>query len=314
MTTDKSNTSVFRETPHRLLELTELPVTGRSVLVDPCLMVSDNLDFSLPLSLFSFSKGEPVRLGVPFKIRFTMTLLCLEGSMRIKINMVEHTVTKGDLFVAVEGMIGQCEEMSSDLKIIMIAFADSFPSETNLKMMSLVAERLQSQPLIRVSADDMADMVAIYKMMRRKIDDPEFPWKREVAVSALQTIYCYACGYWMPSGHAEKRKLTRKQQIFEDFIKLVGEYATCERSLQFYAGKLCLTPKYLSQVVLETGGRPARQWICDRVVLEAKALLKGEHLTIQQISERLNFPNQSFFGVFFKKATGYSPRVYRDEV
>ena len=116
MTTDKSNTSVFRETPHRLLELTELPVTGRSVLVDPCLMVSDNLDFSLPLSLFNFSKGEPVRLGVPFKIRFTMTLLCLEGSMRIKINMVEHTFPKGELLEPDEGRIWLVREIGAEIK------------------------------------------------------------------------------------------------------------------------------------------------------------------------------------------------------
>ena len=50
------------------------------------------------------------------------------------------------------------------------------------------------------------------------------------------------------------------------------------------------------------------------MILEAKALLKSERLTIQQISEMLNFANQSFFGVFFKRATGRSPKSYREEI
>ncbi|MDR1180556.1 MAG: helix-turn-helix domain-containing protein, partial [Bacteroidales bacterium] len=53
-------------------------------------------------------------------------------------------------------------------------------------------------------------------------------------------------------------------------------------------------------------------WIDNFVILEAKALLKSTNMTIQQISDELNFPSQSFFGKSFKRIVGMSPKMYRD--
>jgi AraC-like DNA-binding protein len=50
------------------------------------------------------------------------------------------------------------------------------------------------------------------------------------------------------------------------------------------------------------------------VVTESKALLYSTDLTIQEISERLNFHSQSDFGKFFKKLTGLSPNQYREKI
>ena len=65
-------------------------------------------------------------------------------------------------------------------------------------------------------------------------------------------------------------------------------------------------------MVYAVSGRHAGDWIRDYVILEAKALLKSRKYTIQQISDMLNFANQSFFGVYFKKEVGCSPKAYQN--
>lgn len=47
------------------------------------------------------------------------------------------------------------------------------------------------------------------------------------------------------------------------------------------------------------------------MILEAKNLLKYSTMSIQEISYSLNFPNQSFFGKYFKNHTGQTPSEYR---
>ena len=89
------------------------------------------------------------------------------------------------------------------------------------------------------------------------------------------------------------------------------EYYKEERSLGFYAGKLCITPKYLSLISKDVSGRSAGEWIDQYVVLEAKTLLKSTRMSIQEIADVLNFANQSFFGKYFKHHTGISPKEYR---
>ena len=83
------------------------------------------------------------------------------------------------------------------------------------------------------------------------------------------------------------------------------------RSVSFYADRLCLTAKHLSSVVKEVSGKTAGEWIDNFVILEARALLKSSDMSIQQIAEHLNFANQSFFGKYFKHFIGMSPKAYR---
>ena len=72
-----------------------------------------------------------------------------------------------------------------------------------------------------------------------------------------------------------------------------------------------MNPKYLSTVIKEISGKSAFEWINNYVILEAKSMLKSTGKTIQQISDELNFANQSFFGKYFKQHVGIPPSEYR---
>lgn len=81
--------------------------------------------------------------------------------------------------------------------------------------------------------------------------------------------------------------------------------------MAYYADKLCITPKYLTIVVRNTSGMSATEWISRIVINNAKALLTGTQMTVQQISNKLNFPNPSFFGQYFLRHVGKTPKEYR---
>jgi len=100
--------------------------------------------------------------------------------------------------------------------------------------------------------------------------------------------------------------------LLDNFLEVLQKHYKVERGVDFYADKLCLTPKYLSTVIRQTSGKTAGEWIDEYVMLEAKALLKSTKMTIQQISDELNFPSQSFFGKYFKRLEGVPPKVYRE--
>ena len=104
---------------------------------------------------------------------------------------------------------------------------------------------------------------------------------------------------------------TSADNISRAFLKMVKDNFRSERQLKYYADMLCITPRYLSRVVKDTTGSTAADWIERYVVLEARALLKSTDMTIQQISDYLNFPSQTFFGKYFKRRTGLSPKEYR---
>ncbi|MFQ6940936.1 MAG: helix-turn-helix domain-containing protein [Alistipes finegoldii] len=75
--------------------------------------------------------------------------------------------------------------------------------------------------------------------------------------------------------------------------------------------RLCITPKYLTTLIKRISGQSVSEWIDNYVILEAKTLLKYSTMSIQEIAYYLNFPNQSFFGSYFKRNTGMSPSQYK---
>ena len=103
----------------------------------------------------------------------------------------------------------------------------------------------------------------------------------------------------------------RKAGYVHDFIELVARHYRSERSVKFYAGKLFVTPKYLSVLIREATGQSAVTWIDNYVIREAKNMLRYSGKNIQQIAYELNFSNQSSFGKYFKNITGVSPSEFR---
>ena len=102
--------------------------------------------------------------------------------------------------------------------------------------------------------------------------------------------------------------------LYDRFTELVQRDFRQHRTIQYYAEALNISPKYFSALIKKVSGKSAGQWIDEYVLLEAKALLKSRRYTVQQVSDMLSFPNQSFFAKYFKAHTGYTPTQYQTSI
>lgn len=75
-----------------------------------------------------------------------------------------------------------------------------------------------------------------------------------------------------------------------------------------------MTPRYFSNLIKETSQQSAAEWIDNYIVTEAGILLRTTNLSVKEVSEALNFPDQSFFGKYFKRRTGISPKEYKSDL
>lgn len=113
---------------------------------------------------------------------------------------------------------------------------------------------------------------------------------------------------------SEASSTLKDHPLFAKFRQLLNVNYVQEHQLDFYASHLYLTPKSLSAAIKKITGRSAGKWIDDAIILEAKVLLQNKTLTVSQISEMLNFSDQSVFGKFFKSNTNLSPIEYRKKI
>jgi AraC family transcriptional activator of pobA len=113
------------------------------------------------------------------------------------------------------------------------------------------------------------------------------------------------------NGKPKSPSVSRQEHITQEFRKLVAQHFTGHKEVAYYATNLNITPKYLSEVLQVALGKPAKVFIDEFVVMEAKSLLKQTTMSIQEICHCLGFEDASHFTKSFKKLAKITPTEYR---
>ena len=249
----------------------------------------------------------------PFKVDITAVIICIKGTTEGSVNLKPYTTNGACLFTILPGQIMEYKSISEDFTGLFMVMSNKFTDS----LMPNASDRLplsisvRDNPVTPLTEEMLDGMIRYFEMLRRIIQVKDHPYRLEVA-RHLTLAFFYGA-YIDFHQFGDNRKMTQHELLVEKFLHLVQKHYKDERGLEFYANHLCVTAKHLSKVVTATGGKPASDWIDEHVALEAKALLKSTNMTVEQISDELNFPSQSFFGKYFKRVTGMSPSEYKNK-
>ena len=277
-------------------------ITPQDHRIGTDIMLIDDADNSrLDLALYS----------EPFKVDMTMAIIYEKGFVRAKINMVEYKIEAPSVVTIVNDSIFQPLEYSEDLKSKIIVMSREFSNSmfSNLTEIRSIPNSLYANSVFIMDNSNFV-FDKYYDLLLNLVSSPKIKFKVEAARHmTLAMFYGYT---FDEHGVDEKRnKSSRQEMLHSKFIDLLSRNFRTEREVKFYAEKLCVTPKYLSHVVSGLTGRTPSDYIEEFVVMESKALLNSTPMTIQQISDEMHFPSQSFFGKYFKRIVGMSPKEYR---
>lgn len=247
----------------------------------------------------------------PVKLDAVVCIICMQGIIRGSLNLKKFASEAPCIFISVSGQILQHDNFSENFRgsaiILLKGFWDGFTLDNSLSF--ALSSSIRDNPTIRLNAEELNSMTEYFHLLQKTIRKTENQ-NRPEAVKYLTLAFFHGFGYQFHQIPDDTNK-SKQDKLVEKFLTLVKENYKKHRDVEFYADKLCLTPKYLSKVVKKNSNKTAADWIEDHVILEAKALLKSTDKTIYKLSEELNFPTQSFFGKYFKRRTGLSPREYR---
>lgn len=294
------------------LDLIHLSAENSAVHLNREFILIDNLDMAA-----EEASADWEFVNHPVKLSFVIVIFCVTGRMRIQLNLQSFELVANDILIVQEGAIGEYHGMDNDTRIAVIAFApENFQTISQLEANMSLQRQLYVSPLCHLTSEAMEESLTIYRLMKAKVGETGNSFRKGALLGYVQALTYNGCHYLLSldsdTGKAKERSSSRQQELYTRFIEEVRRSHKKERSISYYASVLCVTPKYLSQVIHKASGRFAGAWIADYVILEAKALLKSRKYTVQQIADMLNFANQSFFGKYFKDKVGYSPSDYQN--
>ena len=254
----------------------------------------------------------------PTRLDCFVILLCAEGEFTLTCNLQKMTVGPGTVFFAQSGSIIQAADRQQG-EVSVILFNEEALRKINLSLQNLLPHigTLHQLYTLQLPATAFSYLWRQAAMVAESISQPAtLAYYHDTVRNSIRAMAYTFISYLIrhlemqDEGHG-RTVHNHEEDLFRRFIHLVGQDFRHERRISFYAGQMHLTPKYLSAVIKRASGHSPAEWITHNVLIEAKNLLRYSDMSVQEVANSLHFPNQSFFGRWFKAQTGSSPKAYR---
>lgn len=266
--------------------------------------------------------AEGVRQNFPTTIGYNMRnraslCLCTEGEAFFKVNEQSFRIYKGNLLI-----VPPCSEVSAlsfsdDFDLSVLAQTSKLESKNYYRKSLSLADLfhfISQKPVLELAEPDVLFFQNAKGLMVQAIASSNEKFKDEILHALSYLLMMWLSGQISNQMQAKPVVRNHHDELVIKFLNLLRDNYKKEHRLEFYAEKLCVTPKYLSVVCRKVTTHSAGKLVMYAIIGEAKRLLLESHLTVSQIAIELGFPNQSSFGKYFKKEIGSSPVVFRQSI
>jgi AraC-like DNA-binding protein len=266
------------------------------------------------------SKSEHKKdfIQYPFRSDSFWIILVTHESLTFQLNGEEVVLDENSLLIIPPHVVRQFSGPTNNCQAACVAFTPEFMLDTGLSQrhIDLFEYLFNSHSThLRLTPEDASRFLTVITLLQEKnFSRQHHPFAAEVVRHFFNVFQFELAGLYHKHSNQKNTIHDHKEEILWGFLALLSKHVKTERNLLFYANRLYVTPKYLTQTVKKLTGKTAGKYIDDLVIVEAKNLLRDPSLTIAQVADLLYFSDQFFFSKFFKRYTGINPSVYRKSV
>lgn len=260
------------------------------------------------------------QLAEPNPTRIQMNVIAITKTGKAQISFGDQTVTLGEnqLLLCPPNTVFSDFMFSPDFEFRAIFLTNRIIQSFLREKMNIWNEimYINKMHVLTLSPRDVDFMFYLYNALRLLIDAPEntYLYKTETIQGLVRSAILGLCGVLkakMPQ--KEQAKRTQGDNLFQRFLDLVSSDKSKSHTVESYAERLFVSPKYLSVVCKKASGKTANEWIREHILEEIRYYLKQTDLTMKQIADQLGFANPSFFGKYVKEHFGMTPMQFRQK-
>lgn len=254
----------------------------------------------------------PLSLHKSFSFNNFVTIsVCLSGHAELNYHLKQVKIEEREMMIIYPDYSFEYISTSKDFQCMRFMFSLDFARSLESKNTLPIRVLLMSHPVIPIKKEEQEILVDYYSIIHKTMSRKGNPNAASIIKHLLNAMFFETIHFEFIQNHLGEIS-SRQEELFTKFYQLVMEFHRESREVTFYADKLCISPKYLSNQIHQLTSRFAKEWIDVYVIWDAKTLLQSkENLTIQQVSDILGFPDQYSFGKYFKKKTGMPPTTYK---
>jgi len=254
--------------------------------------------------LFHELHGER-HIDQPHKHDFFIVMLFEKGSGVHSIDFVDYRISNCQVHLLFPGQVHSWDIKPATRGYQLMSDRDLF--ETISPDFRFPVSFYQKHPVLKLTARNFRQILYEFEAISQELKEPQpLP---QLLRSRLQVIAS------LVSRETEKiyqgDELLHSNALVSGYLQLIEQYYKEQRSVSFYADKLYITANYLNILCQKNMQVSATHLIQERIVLEAKRLLRISDLSVKEIAFELGFEDHAYFSNFFRAQTGTTPSGFR---
>lgn len=258
--------------------------------------------------------GLEASYSKPVKNSYLVMVLCKSGEVNIEINYVNYSLKpKGFLSIHPYDIVA-FKGGSSDYRaqVLILPVTVFTPIIAELKMTHY--DYVKKNPLIYFDEDYLKIIETAFEFIDRAshlLDSERF---EQVVIKQVASLFYVQQQFYNSNSsyNIELREhVSRKKELFRQFIKTLVEAHSVSREVLYYANELGVSSGYLNEVCNEISQQTAKEIIDSTVSARLKYELSYTSKSIQELADEYNFPSQSYFSRYYKRITGMTPSEFR---
>lgn len=255
--------------------------------------------------------------GHPRRIEGGLIFLCVRGNATISSGIQEYNIVENSTTMFLSGMTFFVQSASDDFYVRLFTFSKELYNEIVLKLPPSFFQFMNETSAYKHEPESrtLKSAFVLMDMARLVYEEVNSSNAYILQRNFLQIYMVYVLEYVQPLLDHLINKYSRRQKLFYHFISLVYTHCQQYRDVAFYANILCISPRNLYGITAEySSGLSPKQLIDRQFILEIKALLSFSDLTMSEIADKFNLPDQSYLCRYFKRHLGISPSDYRNQM
>ena len=250
------------------------------------------------------------KISGPLQGKWNSIIYVTGGSSILQVDFDEYIALDNRVFFIEKYKVWSWLKFNK-LKGILVQFTDSFYNFIYTGNPKLKSDQIMVgaiSPFIKLYNKDKAEWKSVFDLLSREYYSANKNSKEIICLLIKVLILMYRRSSLSEGRIFESRQ---KKQLVNEFRKMVNNRFYSLRSARDYARELNITPNYLNALCQEFFLKSVSEIIRERIILEAKRLLMHTSLNISEISYKLGFQDNSYFGRYFRKAVGTTPQKFR---
>lgn len=253
---------------------------------------------------------------VPHRHNYYTVLFVKSGTGRHVIDYTEYLMHDSSLFFVSPGQVHQVLA-EPKMEGFVVLFTKNFLvqhqiSESLITNIGLFSN-IYNIPPIQVCHTSLFKLESILTEIERAYKSKE-AYSLE-AISAWLKLFFIECNRYashLPDDAVLASPVTK--DVVKDFKLLLEKHFMNWHKVSDYASKLNVSPDYLNSLIKASIGKTAKEFIQNRIILEAKRLGVHTSLTSKEIAFQIGFEDPAHFSKFFKTVTNRSFSDFRSEL